>query len=313
MAMRRTDRSKWSELKVGILVMFGLFFLLWASFSGGGTSIFYAKHDLYTTLSTSNGLVEGAPVRLSGVEVGKVSSITLVGESQTDQVRIHMRVEERVWSNIKSDSRATLGTIGMLGDKYIEVTPGSTDLPDLEPGASIPGHVAGDLLTIIDKAPEMIGNLQRLSTALGNLATRLESSKGTIGKLLYSDSLYNSLLAMSTETSKLIADVKRDLPSLTDRAHSTLDKIDDLAASAKDTSGSLGMILTSRDLYDRLDRVSAGLDSLVADVKAGKGTAGAMLKDEQLYSDFHKTLLDLQFLLKDIHDNPKKYVNFSIF
>jgi len=312
-AMRRSDRSKWSEMKVGILVMFGLFFLLWASFSGGGTSIFYAKHNLYTSLTTSNGLVEGAPVRLSGVEIGKVRSITLVGNSPTDQVRIHMRIEERVWQNIKADSKATLGTIGMLGDKYIEISPGSPTLPELEIGASIPGHVAGDLLTIIDKAPEMLGNLQRLSSALGKLAGRLEGSEGTLGKLLYSDSLYNSLLAMSAETGDLIASLKSDLPDLTDRANTTLDKIDDLTASVKDTTGSLGMILTSRSLYDRLDRVSAGLDSLVADVKAGKGTAGAMLKDEQLYSDFHKTLLDLQFLLKDIQENPKKYVNFSIF
>jgi len=311
--MKRTDRVKWGELKVGILVMFGLFFLLWASFSGGGTSIFYAKHDLYTLLSTSNGLVEGAPVRLSGVEVGKVGSITLVGESKKDQVRIHMRIEERVWSHIKADSRATLGTIGMLGDKYIEVSPGSEDLPDLKPGDTIPGHVAGDLLTVIDKAPDMIGNLQDLSDALAKLARHLEGQQGTIGKLLYSDSLYEALLAMSLDTRELLNRVSADVPELTSRTHQTLDRLDELADKASDTSGTLGMILSSRKLYDRLDRASAGLDSLVADVKAGKGTAGALLKDEQLYADLHKTILDLQFLLKDIQENPKKYVTFKIF
>lgn len=311
--MKRTDRVKWGELKVGILVLLGLFFLLWASFSGGGTSIFYAKYELNTLLPTSNGLVIGAPVRLSGVEVGKVGDIKLVGTNLEKQVHVKMQIEQRVWPLIKGDSRATLGTIGMLGDKYIEVTPGTPGLPDLKPGDYIDGHVAGDLLTIMDKAPDMIGNIQRLSDALAKLATRLEGQQGTIGKLLYSDSLHVALLATSNQTRDLIAELRRDLPALTDNARSTLDKLDDLASKANDTSGTLGMVMSSRGLYDRLDRAAAGLDTIVANLQAGKGTAGAMLNDEQLYTDFHKTLLDLQFLLKDIQDNPKKYVTFKLF
>ena len=100
--MKRTDRVKWSELKVGLLVAFGLFFLLWASFSGGGTSIFYPKFELNTLIKTSNGLVKGAPVRLSGVEVGKVGEIKLVGQSETEQVHVQMFIEQRAWHLIKA-------------------------------------------------------------------------------------------------------------------------------------------------------------------------------------------------------------------
>jgi phospholipid/cholesterol/gamma-HCH transport system substrate-binding protein len=72
-------------------------------------------------------------------------------------------------------------------------------------------------------------------------------------------------------------------------------------------------VLGSRALYDRLDHATATLDSLINGLSAGKGTAGALLQDEQLYGDLHKTILDLQALLQDMRENPKKYVTFKIF
>ena len=313
MAMKRTDRVKWSELKVGLLVAFGLFFLLWASFTGGGTSIFYPKFELNTLLKTSNGLVKGAPVRLSGVEVGKVGEIKLVGQTQAEQVHVQMFIEQRAWHLVKDNSEATLGTIGMLGDKYIEVTPGSLELPELSPGAYIRGHVAGDLLTIIDKAPDMLGNLQELSEALARLARHLGGEEGTVGKLLYDDSLYRVLMTTMEGVGDLMATLNADLPTVSAQLKGTLERLDRLASKAEDTTGTLGMVLGSRTLYDRLDHASATLDSLVNGLNRGDGTAGAFLKDEQLYGDLHKTILDLQALLQDMRENPKKYVTFKIF
>ena len=311
--MKRTDRVRWSELKVGLLVAFGLFFLLWASFTGGGTSIFYPKFELNTMLKTSNGLVKGAPVRLSGVEVGKVGDIKLVGQTLTEQVHVQMFIEQRAWSLVKANSEATLGTIGMLGDKYIEISPGSVELPDLSAGDYIPGHVAGDLLTIIDKAPDMLGNLQELSDALARLARHLGGEEGTVGKLLYDDSLYRVMMSTTEGVGELMATLNADLPQVSSRLKGTLERLDRLAAKAEDTTGTLGMVLGSRALYDRLNHTSATLDSLINGLNAGEGTAGALLQDEQLYGDLHKTILDLQALLQDMRENPKKYVTFKIF
>jgi len=194
------------ELKVGLLVAVGIAFLLWASFSGSGTSIFYGKRPLHTVLNTANGLIAGAPVRLAGVEVGKVEEIKLIGKSPTDQVFVTLLIEDRVWFNVKADSKATLGTIGMLGDKYIEVSPGSPELPELKPGDFIEGHVAGDLLSLVDRAPEIVGNLEHLAQALGDLARKLEGSEGTLGKLIHSDSLYNALTQASRQAASLVGD-----------------------------------------------------------------------------------------------------------
>jgi phospholipid/cholesterol/gamma-HCH transport system substrate-binding protein len=312
-AMKRTDRVKWGELKVGLLVAFGLAFLLWASFSGSGTSIFYSKRPLNTLLNTANGLIAGAPVRLSGVEVGKVGEIRLIGKSPSEQVFVTMLIEERAWPIVKADSRATLGTIGMLGDKYIEVSPGSLELPELKPGDYIEGRVAGDLLGLIDRAPEMVGNLEHLARALGDLARKLEGTEGTLGKLIHSDTLYESLTRASRQAASLVARLDERVPTLVDKAGTAVDEFTDVARSVTDTAGTVGKLLTSASVYDRLNTLTLRLDSLAAGLQAGQGTAGALLKDETVYADLHKTILDVQFLLKDIQENPKKYVTFKVF
>jgi phospholipid/cholesterol/gamma-HCH transport system substrate-binding protein len=284
-------------MKVGLLVAFGLLFLLWASFAGGGSSIFYTKQELNTVLNTANGLIAGAPVRSAGVEVGKVSEVKLIGRSASEQVFVKMAIEERMWFNIKSDSKATLGTIGMLGDKYLEITPGSTELPPLTPGDFIEGRVAGDLLSVIDKAPEMVGNLQHLAQALGDLATKLEGTEGTIGKLI----------------SEMLSSMQQQVPSLMTEAENTMSEFGGIARQVQDTSGTVGQLLATRNLHDRLDDISARLQALVADVQGGKGSVGAVLTEDQMYEDLHKTILDMQFLLKDIRENPKRYVTFKVF
>jgi len=300
-------------MKVGLLVAFGLLFLLWASFAGGGSSIFYNKQEINTILNTANGLISGAPVRLSGVEVGKVTEVKLVGRSATEQVVVKMAIEERMWFNIKSDSKATLGTIGMLGDKYLEITPGSPELPELAPGDFIEGRVAGDLLSVIDKAPEMVGNLQHLAQALGDLATKLEGTEGTIGKLIHSDSLYDALAEAGQSANAMLSTMRKQVPSLMSEAESTMSEFGGLARQAQDTSGTVGQLLATRTLNDRLDDILARLQALVSDVQGGKGSVGAVLTEEQMYEDLHKTILDMQFLLKDIRENPKRYVTFKVF
>ena len=311
--MKRTDRVKWGELKIGLLVAFGLGFLLWASFSGSGTSIFRGKRELRTMLSTANGLIAGAPVRVSGLEVGKVGAIRMIGKSSSEQVLVTLLIEERAWFNVKSDSKATLGTIGMLGDKYLEVSPGSPELPELTPGDFIEGRVAGDLLGLIDRAPDMVGNLEHLARALGDLAHKLEGTEGTIGKLIHSDSLYQALTRASNQAASLVSRLNERVPNLVDRAGTAVDEFSGVARSVQDTTGTLGLLLKDDSVYDQLRSLTLRLDSLLAGLQSGQGTAGAFLKDEAVYSDLHKTILDVQFLLKDIRENPKKYVTFKVF
>ena len=165
----------------------------------------------------------------------------------------------------------------------------------------------------MDEVPEIMGNIQDLSRALAKLARHLDGSEGTLGKLLYSDSLYNLMLGAGGQASDIASILKKDLPEMSSDLRETLKRLNALADAVQDTSGTLGMVLSSRTLYDRIEHISANLSSLTDSLAAGKGTAGALLSDDSMYEDLHKTILDLQTLLTDMRENPKKYVTFKLF
>ncbi|MCP4706894.1 MAG: MCE family protein, partial [candidate division Zixibacteria bacterium] len=112
--MKRSTKVKWGEIKVGVLITIALFVLVWASFSGSGTSIFDKKINFVAYFDNVNGLVKGAPVWIAGVEVGNVSSIKFVNLDSAGQIELKLRVKESVTNMITIDARIRLGTIGML-------------------------------------------------------------------------------------------------------------------------------------------------------------------------------------------------------
>jgi len=122
--MKRTSDVKWSSLKIGILLIIAIVVLLWASFTGGGTSIFTSKKQFVCYFKNVNGLVKGSPVWMAGLEVGNVRSIKFVSLDSLRQIKVVCRVKESVWFLITDDAGVQLGTLGLVGDKYIEVVPG---------------------------------------------------------------------------------------------------------------------------------------------------------------------------------------------
>ncbi len=113
--MKRTIRVKWGELRVGLLITVAIAALLWASFSGSGTSIFDTKVTYKGYLNNVNGLVSGAPVWIAGVEVGNVKSIRFVNLDSARQIEIYFRVRRSITNMITTDAAIKLGTIGFLG------------------------------------------------------------------------------------------------------------------------------------------------------------------------------------------------------
>ncbi|UCG62529.1 MAG: MCE family protein, partial [Candidatus Zixiibacteriota bacterium] len=122
--MKRTTVVKWGNLKVGALLTVVIAIMFWASFSGGGTSIFDPKGKFVCYFRNVNGLVRGSPVWMSGVEVGNVQSVDFVNIDSLRQVKVVCRVKKSVWDKLTKDARVQLGTIGFLGDKYVEIIPG---------------------------------------------------------------------------------------------------------------------------------------------------------------------------------------------
>jgi len=132
--MNRSIRVRWGSLKVGILLISAAAVLMWASLSGTGTSIFDSKDLFICYFNNVGGLLPGSPVWMSGVEVGNVKSIEFANLDSLRQVKVVCRTKTSVWSHLNKDARVQLGTIGFLGDKYVEIIPGLSGAPPIKSG-----------------------------------------------------------------------------------------------------------------------------------------------------------------------------------
>jgi len=205
------------ELKVGMFVFIGLLLL----------SIFVLKvGDFKTMLSTQkinfvfnfvNGVKNGAPIRYAGVDIGEVKQISLFysPEEQKEKVRVVGVVKKDV--RIPQDSTIWVNTLGLLGEKYLDIIPGKDYENFIKPGQTVVGtdpfamHEFSELAkSIAKKLDDSIVEVQQLAGSVNSLAkniddgiSKVKNAEGTIGKLLYDDSLYNDL-------SSMVGDIKRN-------------------------------------------------------------------------------------------------------
>src|SRR3989304_3620622 len=126
----------WSKLKVGIVVTGALIILLFAIlFAGNIQNLFAPQSTIYATFRGVKGLRSGAPVWFTGVQIGSVKSISFTG----DMITAAMKIDRDALAYLKKDSEASILTLGLLGDKYIEVSAGSKESGGLKHKDTIMG------------------------------------------------------------------------------------------------------------------------------------------------------------------------------
>ena len=196
--MPRTRSLAWSELKLGILavvaVALAAFFIFLVGGQGG---LPWQRYHLKSRFPNVAGLKEGAVVRLAGVEVGQVSSIEFAGS----QVEVVYEVSKDIRDKITTQSRAMLGSVSLLGESAIDLTPGT--------GESVPewGYVPtqrtpGQLADVAENATEGIQEVTQL-------LKEVRAGKGTIGKLFTDEQMYREFTALLTSADAVVANINR--------------------------------------------------------------------------------------------------------
>ncbi|MFH1790521.1 MAG: MlaD family protein [Candidatus Omnitrophota bacterium] len=242
--------NKSLELKVGLFVGMGIVIFFIIVFSIGDISFVQKGYDLYTTFSFVDGLAESAPVRYAGVDIGHVKSLTMYEDAKAGRVKVKVTL----WISddnrkVERDSVACINTLGLLGEKYLEIFPGNTAGGVLAPGELLVGK---DPIMMRDVTDSMSG----LADSAGAIMERLKNGEGTLGKLLVDDSLYNELNTIMTRLregkgtmGKLLAD------------DGMYDNLNAVLAGLKEGKGTIGKLLVDESIYDNLDE-------FVADIKA---------------------------------------------
>jgi phospholipid/cholesterol/gamma-HCH transport system substrate-binding protein len=343
--MPRTRSLAWSELKLGVLTITALAIAAVTIFMVmGGEGFFWQRYSLKTRFDNVAGLKAGSPVRLAGVEVGSVTDVELAGE----EVDVVFQVNRSYQPRITTTSRARLGSVSLLGESAVDITPSAG-------GAPIPewGYVPSE------KAPAQISDLtNQASQGIGDLSAvlhDLREGRGTMGKLMTDEALYTELTAFVTsanDVTKAMKEGKGSIgrfvsdPALADSLEGSLKNLDEITQRINSGEGSLGRIVKDERfaqslesatsnlsqltgklnqgegtlgkliaddaLFNRLNSLSESLDQMVRRLNEGRGTAGQLLQDEKLYENMNEAVADFRSLLTEIRKDPKKYLNVKI-
>ncbi len=299
MAQRRS--LAWSELRVGILVIASFFILALAIFYiGGDTNIFGPKYTLTAYFSSANGLTKGAEVTLEGVTVGNVDEVRISKDTDPARaVEADLRLDAAVQSLIRSDSVVAVQTAGLLGDRYVDITRGSSAGQVVNDGGTLQGMEAGDIKQIITGTNDFIANLEVLSDQVKKMAERVDRGEGTLGKVLTDSSMYDNLNLTVREANALVRDARtgngtvgrllsddalyRQITTLTDHVDMLISKIDQ-------GNGTIGKLINDPSVYNNANDLVVKFQALADRIDRGEGTLGKLSKDDALYNDLRETM-----------------------
>lgn len=338
--MKRSKFVTWSELKVGMLVVVCLALFTVAVLTlGGRTGVFEPTYTLYTFMPSVSGLQRGAPVRLAGVGVGDVQQVqfidntirdslesrllTAYGDSLGDRaVVVRFDVERSVREKITRASRVKIGTVGLLGDKYLDLDVGDPREPVLEEGDIVLNEAPIDYEGLLARAAEGVDELVSSLENTRQLVARINAGEGTLGRLINDPELYEEWLELSRNGAELLAKVQSGegtLPALLndrqlyDQIVSTTADLEALTREIRTGDGSFGRIIRDPELYERLVTTIREGEDLITALKAGEGTAAKLVNDPTLYERLDRFVIQAQGLMDDIQKNPRKYINLQIF
>jgi len=311
--MKRTVGIKWGSLTVGVVLMVAIAVALWASLSGGGTSIFERKEQFVCYFKNVSGLVLGSPVWMSGVEVGNVRSVSFVNLDSLRQVKVVCRVKKSVWPMLTEDAEVMLGTIGLVGDKYVEIIPGTKEKPVIKKMGVIATRDAGDAMAMFKAGEEAIGEARSVVDNLDALLARMNRGEGTLGQLATDDQLYRNLTELATRLTRLTADLQQNQERIVSSLEKTAASVEHLSDQVNSNTGTIGKLVNDPQLYDNLSATAARLDSILYKLNTAEGSLGLLVSDTALYVEMTNLLARINNLVTDIEKNPRKYFKFSIF
>jgi phospholipid/cholesterol/gamma-HCH transport system substrate-binding protein len=277
--MPSQQEVRWSQLKVGVIVLGAsviLTTLLFLMTSASGLGILSHKLTITTYFENSAGLKEGAAVNLQGVTIGNVKNVTVVTDSsrKLTPVKVVMKLNEKYATSLKKDSKASLTTVGVLGDTVVDLNSQFAVGPQLQDGDELKTLETPSLTDVVKASQGTIESLNVILAKMNVIVDNLQSGKGSIGQLINSPDLYN-------------------------KANETVNELLKLEKNLNNGQGSIGKLMTDDTMYNRLNDAAGKLQSIANTLDKGQGTAGMLLKDDSLYKNLNSTLEHANSLLAD--------------
>ena len=318
--MKRSARITWDQLKVGVVIVISMLIMVVAVYKlGQAANLFAKRYELVTMMQSASGLRVGGSVTLAGQIVGSVLDIEFlpVDADTTRNLMVTFAVDEKLKEQVRGDSEARLKTLGLLGDKVLDITPGTPRHAVLAPGDTVRMASSLDYEAILMQASGAVGDMVALTHDLREITGGIVRGEGTMGQLVTNKSLYDELTGTLTQMNGMISRLQNpqgsfgrmiDDPMLYNNLTGMIGSVDSLVKTMSSDQGTLGKLLRDDTLYTQLVGIVGGVDSLLKMTTQGKGFVSSMLRDQELYDKLNKSVTDLNAILEDVRRNPGKYM-----
>ena len=298
---------RWAELRVGLLVLTGaglLIFIL--AIVGSNIKLFTPQYRLMLFVPNIEGLVNGSMVTLAGRKIGFVNDMRFAQVNGQNGVEVELKLDKSFQERITNHSQAIIRTIGLLGDKYVDISLGSQGEQVLKDGDYVKMISSVDFEMFTSKLNTSFDDFAATLASMRHITKRLDEED--LGKFVRSmNNVVNALTAQRGSAGKLLYD-----PGLYKQLSSVAENLDTVTTGLKQGKGTLGKMIVDSTLYRTLASFSSRSDSLVEHLMHS-GTAGKLFGDDQLYADLMKLIKDLNALITDIRTNPDRYVQVKVF
>ena len=298
-----------AKFRVGIVITIALVIIFLAvMFAGNIEKLFSPQTMLYAMTGDVKGLREGSPVWFSGVEIGSVKSIEFTSQQK---VRVGMSIASASLTYLKSDSKANILTLGLLGDKYVEITPGSKEAKGLKAGDTIAGETQIEIQDVVQASESSIAKISQFVSMLEEILMKIDQGQGTVTKFIKDPAVYDSLKKTLDELATLVRKMESGKgmmgrllndESLYVNLSSSVEDVKLFADSLKKSEGTLNKLIQDPSLYDRFQRASSSLDTFTQKLLTSKGTMNRLIEDESLYENVDSASRRLNTLLGRIEN-----------
>ena len=317
--MKRPSFISVDQLRVGGLILFAMLILGFAVYKlGQAANLFSKRYELIVYLPAANGLREGGTVTLAGQLVGTVKKIDFlpVDYDTTRNLRLVLRVDRALSEQIRKDSEARLRTMGLLGDKVLDISPGTPRYPVLRAGDTIHVSSALDYEAVLVKAASAVDDVVALTHDLRSITSGLARGQGTMGQLLTNRAMYDQLTGAMARANALFAGLQNpngtfgrmlNDPTLYNRLTGAVTTLDSTLMALNSSQGTIGKLMRDSTLYDNLSGIAQGADSLMRMLTNSDGFVGKLLGDQTLYDQLNKLTTDLGQVLADVRRDPRRY------
>lgn len=292
------------NIKLGIFVVTGVLLLvIGLYFIGNNKNMFGRTITLYATFHNVSGLQAGNNVRYSGIDIGTVEEILIASDTT---VKVEMSIEAKLKDIIKKNSRASVGTDGLMGNKLVNIYPGTKSSPLVSDGDEILSIQNLDTDEMLRTLEYTNNNAAVISENLKNITGNINNSKGTLYTLLMDTTLMGG-----------IGHTIKNLDVMSNNLSTTSAELSDVVQRIKEGKGLIGVLLNDSIMGTDLQKTireakSSGeliknsaneLKAIIQKINNGNGAIGTLLNDTSTAGRLKSSLINIENSTKNFNEN----------